>query len=125
LAQEVTEIVHGKQGVEIALKVTEAAAPGSETLLNAETLEQLGTDLENRLVTMQDIEGVLLVDFLVKTGLLPSKGEAKRRILNGGVYLNNEKIADEKFVLSADRLINKRLLLVALGKKNKFLIRVE
>lgn len=125
LAQEVTEIVHGKQGVEIALKVTEAAAPGSATVLNAETLESLGKDLESRTVSLEDVTGVDLISFLAKTGLLPSKSEAKRRIQGGGVYVNNEKISDENFILSADQLIDHRLMLIALGKKNKYLIKIS
>ena len=125
LAQEVTEIVHGQQGVEIALKVTEAAAPGSHTILTAETLESLSQDLESRTVTLQDVSGIELTAFLAKTGLLPSKSEAKRRILGGGVYINNERISEENFMLSRDQLIDDRLMLIALGKKNKYLIKIQ
>lgn len=123
-AQEVTEIVHGKEGVVKALKVTEAAAPGLKTTLDVETLESLGKDIDNRLVSLSAIEGNKLVNFLVDSGLLSSKGEARRLILNGGVYINNEKIEDENCVLTSDQLIDKKLMLLALGKKNKFLIKV-
>lgn len=125
LAKEVTEIVHGKEGIAIALKVTETAAPGSNTTLNAETLESLGADLENRSVTFTDIINIKLADFLANVGLLPSKSEAKRRILGGGVYVNNEKVADENFILTENLLIDNKLMLIALGKKNKFLIKIK
>ncbi len=125
LAQEVTEIVHGKEGVLTALKVTEAAAPGSKTSLDVEALESLGKDLESRLVDLAHIEGKKLMNFLVETGFFSSKGEARKFILNGGVYINNMKIEDENHILTSDQLIEKKLLLLALGKKNKFLIRVN
>jgi tyrosyl-tRNA synthetase len=66
-----------------------------------------------------------LIDVLVATGLQPSKGEARRLIRNGGVSLNNEKISDENYSITSDRLIEGRLLLLAAGKKNKMLVRVK
>lgn len=43
----------------------------------------------------------------------------------GGVSVNDEKVLDENFVLSEDNLIDGRLMLIAFGKKNKFILRVE
>ena len=71
------------------------------------------------------MEGQLLVDVIVASGLLPTKGEVRRMVKNGGVYLNNAKAADDKRVVAAGDLIEGRLALVAAGKKNKMLIRVR
>jgi tyrosyl-tRNA synthetase len=46
-------------------------------------------------------------------------------IQGGGVLVNNRKIEDELYVVQASDLIGDRLMLVAAGKKNKMLIRVE
>lgn len=124
LAEEVTRLVHGQEGLEKALKVTQGAAPGSETVLDASVLESLAADMPNCTLPLQDVAEGKLVDLLVKTGLQSSKGEARRLIKNGGVYLNNEKIVDENYSLSSSSLVEGRLLLLAAGKKNKMIVRV-
>lgn len=125
LAEEVTRLVHGEEGLAIALKVTEGAAPGAETELNADILESLASNMPSHTLPTEEIVGEKLVDLLSKTSMMTSKGEARRLIRNGGVYLNNKKIGDENYVIEADQLIDGRLLLLALGKKNKLLIRVS
>jgi tyrosyl-tRNA synthetase len=125
LAEEVTRLVHGEKGLQTALKVTAGAAPGSQTVLDAEVLENLAADMPSRVVARDEVVNSKLIDLLVNVGLQPSKGEARRLIKNGGVYLNNEKIADENYSLSAGSLIEGRLLLLAAGKKNKLIVRVE
>ncbi len=46
-------------------------------------------------------------------------------IKNGGVYLNNGKVADAEKRVEGSDLIEVRLLLLAAGKKNKMLVRME
>lgn len=46
-------------------------------------------------------------------------------IKGGGVYKNNVKVADANASVEADDLIDGRLLLLAAGKKNKMVVRVE
>ncbi|MBA3957587.1 MAG: tyrosine--tRNA ligase [Parachlamydiaceae bacterium] len=125
LAEEVTRIVHGENGLETALRVTAGAAPGSDTTLNAEVLETLARDMPSHTVTSADLLESKLIDIIAKIGLQPSKGEARRLIRNGGVYVNNTQIKDENHSLSAQDIIEGRLVLLAVGKKNKVLLRVE
>lgn len=125
LAEEVTRLVHGQEGVEKALKVTQGAAPGSSTILDAEVLEALSMDMPSCSFKEGEVVGSKLVDLLVKAGLQASKSESRRLIKNGGVYLNNEKITDENQDIAVEHLIEGRLLLLAAGKKNKAIIRIQ
>jgi tyrosyl-tRNA synthetase len=125
LAEEVTRLVHGQEGLEIALKVTQGAAPGSNTILDVEILESISKDMATSHLKESAVVGQKLIDIIVEIGLQASKGEARRLIRNGGVYLNNEKISDENRIISSIDLIDQRLLLIAAGKKNKILIRIE
>lgn len=125
LAEEITRIVHGEEGLQKALKVTQGAAPGSETQLNVDILESIASDMPNRQLASQEVVGQKLIDLLVYVDLQASKGEARRLIRNGGVYLNNEKVEDENFIVQKDHLIDQRLMLLAAGKKNKLLIRLQ
>lgn len=124
LAEEITRLVHGKDGLETALKVTMGASPGSETVLDAEVLESIAKDMASVELAESLVVGQKLVDVMVQTGLQPSKGEARRLIRNGGVYLNNAKVSDENSCVLGTDLIKGRLLLIAAGKKNKILVRI-
>lgn len=125
LAEEVTRIVHGEEGLKTALKVTEGASPGSKTTLDAQVLEALAKDMPSRDLSKAEIVNAKLIDLIVNVGLQPSKSEARKLIRNGGVYINNEQIKDENSVCSSEYLIDGKLMLLAVGKKNKLLIRVE
>ena len=46
-------------------------------------------------------------------------------IKGGGVYKNNQKVADVEAAVTAEDLIDDRLLLLAAGKKNKMLVRID
>lgn len=124
LADELTRLVHGEERLKTALKVTEGLAPGSETKLDATTLESIAADMPSCELKRDDVIDKKLIDILVQAALQPSKSEAKRLIRNGGVYLNNIKIEDENFNVLETHLIDQRMLLLAAGKKNKMLIKI-
>ncbi len=123
LAEEITRIVHGAAGVEMALRVTAGAAPGAVTELNVQVLESL--EMPKCTLPQGEVVGKKLMELFVSTGLVSSKGEAKRLIQNGGAYLNNYQIKDVEHVISSADLIEGKLLLLASGKKNKRLVRIE
>lgn len=117
LAEEVTRIVHGEEGLEEARKVTEAARPGSHTALTEATLAQLPQK------AIEEMVGMRAIDLIVSSGLLTSKGEARRMIKSGGVYINNEKLKDENTTVKDDDLIEGQFLLLGIGKKKKVVLR--
>ena len=125
LAEEVTRIVHGEAGVEEALRITEAAKPGSHTTLDMATLQSLSAELPSKTLSISEVIGIKLIDFIVACGLLESKGEARRMIASGGIYINNEKITDDQLILSEKYLIENQFLLLGMGKKKKLVIRVS
>jgi tyrosyl-tRNA synthetase len=124
MAEEVTRLVHGEEKLQTALRVTEGAAPGSSTELNAEILEAIAADMPSQTISKAQVVGEKLVDVFVKAGLQVSKSEAKRLIRNGGAYLNNAKVEDEDQTIVEKDLIDGKLILLAAGKKNKVLVRV-
>jgi tyrosyl-tRNA synthetase len=125
LAEEVTRLVHGKEGLQTAIRVTEGIAPGAQANLNAATLESLASDMPSRQLSLEQVMHAKLIDFLVEIGLQTSKGEARRLIRNGGVYINNEKIVDENCIIDDRMMIDRRLMLLSAGKKNKILVRIK
>lgn len=125
LATEVTRLVHGEEALQKALRVTQRITPGSETALDGEMLEQLAADMPSVVLPRADVASGKIVGLLVKTGLQSSKSQARRLLQNGGVYLNNQQISDvERSITEAD-LVDGRLLLLSVGKKNKLLVRIQ
>lgn len=125
LAEEVTRIVHGEEGVEKARRVTEAAGPGKRAVLNSEVLSEVAADMPHISLPLEEILGKTYAELAVKTGLLTSKGEAVRLMKNGGAYLNDEKLEDPQFVVRKADLIEGTFLLIGSGKKKKMLIKVK
>jgi tyrosyl-tRNA synthetase len=133
LAEEVTRFVHGDEGLAQALRATEALRPGGggeggggggAGALDAATLEAIAGDAPTAELARVDLVSRPVVDVVVAAGLLKSKGEARRMVKNGGVYVNNVKVAGEDATVAEADLIDGRVLLLAAGKKNKMLVRV-
>lgn len=123
LASEVTRFVHGEEGLQAALKVTQGMGPGSDAVLNAEVLAELARDMPNAEMSKGEVIGQKYVDLMVKTGLLPSKGECIRLIKNGGAYLNNERISDPALILTETHLVEAKYLILSAGKKKRLLLK--
>ncbi|HSW86935.1 MAG TPA: tyrosine--tRNA ligase [Rhabdochlamydiaceae bacterium] len=122
LAEEVTRMMHGEDGLETALRVTGGAAPGAKTVLNVDMLQEIEQDMPHVKLISEEVLGQKFVDVASKIGFLASKGEAVRLIKNGGAYLNNEKIEDPNLCFGAEHLIGGKYLLLGMGKKKKMLI---
>jgi tyrosyl-tRNA synthetase len=124
LAEEVTRLVHGETGLQTALKVTCGVVPGGNTRLDAETLEAIAHDMPSATLSLDKVLNATILDLLVQVGLQSSKGEARRLVSNGGAYINNGQVDDGQRKVGEEDLIDGRLLLLAVGKKKKLLIRI-
>lgn len=125
LAEEVTRFVHGEEGLQAALKVTEGMAPGSVAKLSGAVLQELASDMPNAELLLSEVVGQKYVDIAVKVGLVPSKSEGSKLIKNGGAYLNNERVADPALAIASSDLIDGSFLLFSAGKKKRMLIRIK
>lgn len=124
LAEEVTRFVHGEEGLDAALKVTETMAPGKEAVLNASTLKALEGDMPSMELLLSEVIGQKFVDLAVKVGLVSSKSEGVKLIKNGGAYLNNERVVDPACSIASNHLIDASYILLSAGKKKRFLIKL-
>ena len=124
LAEELTRLIHNEEGLQSALRATQAAAPGHATELSAEVFHQMMKDMPYVKLSKSDVVDRRYVEVAVKTGLATSNGEATRLIAGGGAYLNNERVEDPQLKVTKDHLIGGEFLLLAAGKKKKILIHV-
>ena len=71
------------------------------------------------------VGGVPLVDVFVTTGLVKSKGEARRAITQGGAYVNNRRADDVDQALGADDLLHGRYVVLRRGRRDYHLLQAE
>ena len=115
LAQEMTALVHGEDAVgkvELAAQALFGRADLSE--LDEQTL---AAALQETTVA-EGAVGASLVELLVVAGLEKSNGAARRTIKEGGAYVNNERIDDAEWTVSAEDLLVGGWLVLRKGKKN-------
>ncbi|XP_061367357.1 tyrosine--tRNA ligase, chloroplastic/mitochondrial [Gastrolobium bilobum] len=124
LAEEVTQFVHGEEGLTEALKATEALRPGSETKLDWKTIEGIAEDVPSRSLAYDEVLNLSLVDLSVSSGLFDSKSAARRLLKQGGLYLNNNRVDSESKRIEAADIVDGKVLLLSAGKKNKVLVRI-
>ena len=85
LAYELTKLVHGEEEAEKCLKAAKQIFAGSGISENMPTTKLEASDFSGG--------SILIVDLLVKSGLAPSKSEAKRLIKDGGITVADKKAA--------------------------------
>ena len=127
LAQEVTTLVHGQDAVERAEQGTKLLFDKNMTKLTFESIRAVIRDVPSFTVPVSQLtgDGLALVELLSSAGVTSSKGEATRLIRSGGIYLNNERVSDERLRLKRDQAIDGRLFLIRKGTKQNFLIEIS
>ena len=124
LAEELTTLVHGSHE-------TAQVVAASQALFGRGDLRGLdGTTLDAALAevpgaTVRIAEGPTIVDLLVATGLVDSRGAARRAVGEGGAYVNNVKVPDEQWAPAEGDLLDGRWLVVRRGKRNLAGVRVQ
>ncbi|WP_099204199.1 tyrosine--tRNA ligase [Scatolibacter rhodanostii] len=108
LAFELTSLVHGEEEASKAQEGAKALFISGGNTENMPTTELKAEDFTD------DKIGIL--DLLVKTGLCPSKKEARRVVEQGGISINDEKVSDVYLFIQKEQFVNKELILKK-GKK--------
>jgi tyrosyl-tRNA synthetase len=124
LADEVTCIVHGERGLEIAQKASLVLYGGSIDDIDAATLLEIFSSVSSCDLSVDAVKGANIVDLVAVSGLCKSKGEARRLVQNGGLYLNNNRVTDLDLVVKDSDIIDGKLVVLRSGKRNYFLVEI-
>ncbi len=131
LAQEVTCMVHSQEAYEMAVEASAVLFGNatSETLkkIDTATLLAIFEGVPQFEIDTKDLSGeVKLMDLLTtQAPVFASKGEMRKMIQNGGLFINKEKITDTEAIATNNLLLNNTFILVQKGKKNYYLLRVK
>ncbi|MFF1528779.1 tyrosine--tRNA ligase [Cellulomonas sp. NPDC058312] len=121
LAYDVASLVHGADAIDKVIAASRALFGGGDLAdLDAGTLGAAVAELP----TVDVQVGDPLVDVLAGSGLVASKGAARRAIAEGGASVNNRKITDEAAVVDAADLLHGRWLVLRRGKRTLAVARV-
>ena len=120
LAEDVTTLVHGADATAKAIAASQALfGRGSLASLDDETLAAAVAELPSATGAVGDP----LVDLFAATGLVASKGAARRAVAEGGLSVNNERVADEAALLDASHLLAGRYAVLRRGRRNLAVVR--
>ncbi|MCA9152765.1 MAG: tyrosine--tRNA ligase [Planctomycetales bacterium] len=125
LAEELTRLVHGDEGLQIARRATDVFFGAEISELTDNQLSQIFKDVASSQQSRSELdgEGQSLIDALVSTGLAKSKGDARRAITQGGVYINNRRVDSVDRRLTPTDLVGTSTIVLRSGKKNYGLLR--
>lgn len=107
LAFEVTKMVHGEEEAKKAQEAAQSVFGAGAANANMPTFTLSKGDLG---------DGMNIIDLMVLANLVPSKGEGRRVIQQGGLSVDGEKVTDIAEMITEDRF-NDGIIIIKKGKK--------
>ena len=108
LAYEITKLVHGQEEAAKALEAARSVFGAGAASANMPSTELAETDFSDGQISV--------IDLVIRTGLVSSRGEARRLIEQGGLAIDDEKVADIGRIIS-DSAFEKGYVVIKKGKK--------
>ena len=124
LAEELTRLVHGEEGLKTALGATQTLFGGSVEGKSADELETIFKDVKSAELAKADCVGKPVFMVAADAGMFNSRGDARRMAQQGGLSLNGAKI-DANRAFSESDFVDGRVAVLRSGKKNHFLLKVH
>ncbi|MEQ1827949.1 MAG: tyrosine--tRNA ligase [Pirellula sp.] len=124
LAESMTRIVHGETGLRSAIKATETLFGAEIDALSDRELGDIFSDVpSSSLPKARLTDGLPLLEAICIVGLASSKGEARRAIDAGSVYVNNRRAEGIDRVLTESDLASESVIVLRQGKQKYALLR--
>jgi tyrosyl-tRNA synthetase len=120
LAKAMTDLIHGPKATAEALRASEILFGGDLDGITESTFRDIVGEVPTKPLDLQKLQGSgrPLVELLVESGLSTSKGQARKDIEGGGVYLNNVRTGRVQQVVTRANLLFGKHLLMRKGKRN-------
>jgi len=114
LAEQVTKLVHGDEGLIAAKRITESLFSGSLKSLSKDDFEQLEQDGMPIVKLDADAD---LQQAIVNAGLAPSRGQARTMIESNAISINGERQSATDYKFNDNDRLYRRYTLLRRGKK--------
>lgn len=126
LARLVTGMIHGETAVSKAEQAAKVLFGGELTGLDADDIQDIFAEVPSSELAKTQLEGdgLPVVDLLIACGFANSKGDARRAIQGGGIYLNNHRVTEVGQTALLSQAVDGRFLVLRKGRKEYHLVRV-
>ena len=121
LAEEVVRDLHGEEGLESALKITNALFRGQLNDLD----EQQRLDAVKNMDKVDQEAGKTLIDVLVEAKIASSRREAREWIKGNSISLNGVKVNDETLVIDSTQGYVSNYVIIRRGKKRYYCLNLK
>ena len=120
LAREVTALVHGEEAVTEAIRASEILFGGELEGITEATFREVAGEVPTCELSTDRFggEGLWLPELLHEAGLAQSRGQARKDVKGGGVYVNGKRIDNEQHKLTTSDLMFEKYVLLRRGKRN-------
>jgi tyrosyl-tRNA synthetase len=126
LARDVTTMVHGADQVTRAEHASSLLFGEDITTLSVADVLAVFDDVPSTELSADALgaEGIAIVDLVARVQLAASRGEARRLVQSGGIYVNNRRVADPAVRLTRAQAIAGELFVVRKGSKQNHVVRL-
>ncbi len=126
LAQEVTRMTHGETALGKAEQASQVLFGGEIRGLSIGEIADIFADVPSNEIPRSRFEGTgaSIIDLFEEAALVRSKGEARRLLNNGGVYLNNVQVTDPGRTVALEDTFGGQFVVLRKGKKQYHLVRL-
>jgi tyrosyl-tRNA synthetase len=124
LAREVTSMVHGPDELDRAERASQVLFGGSLQDASVEDILMVFDDVQSVTMSQAELGTLTAAELVTRTLLAASKGEATRLIKQGGIYLNDRRVTDERSALSVKDAIGGRVIVLRKGQRERRVVRV-
>ena len=114
LANHATSILHGKSAAKKAQKTAKETFENKSISLNLPEIKVNSEEVK---------KGISLINLLSVNGVMSSKSEARRAILNNGLKINDKLVGDVKRTLKSDDF-EEKILKISYGKKKHYKVKI-
>jgi len=127
LAEELTRLAHGPDGLAIAQRATEIFFGAEIDQLDDAQLAGIFADVPSSELPRDrlDGDGLPIIEALVAAGLAKSNSEARRTVSQGGAYVNNRRVDSPDRTLTPADLVGRSTIVLRTGKKRYALLRLR
>lgn len=124
LAREMTDLVHGP-GATKAVELASQALFGRAELTELDESTLASAVSETEVFEVNAGDDRTIIDLLVGSGLVDSRGNARRAVKEGGAYVNNQRIESDDWAPSTADLLHGHWLVLRRGKKKFAGVRIN
>ncbi|MBN1293876.1 MAG: tyrosine--tRNA ligase [Candidatus Latescibacteria bacterium] len=125
LAEESTGMIHGREGLEKAQKASRVLFGGEINDFTDRELSDIFSDVPSSTVSSSELEkGIGILNLFTGAGVTKSNSQALQLIKQGGIYINNKRIDNQRLMVTKQYLASDSMIVLRGGKKRYHLLKV-